>query len=318
MFLSKHLFHSASKEPAELVRAELFSIERLEQHAESLAQAQRITRKRFKGRTILGRVRDNSRALSSAHHRITQNIRDERAITPAAEWFVDNFHVIEEQILEIQDDLPPKFYRGLPKLKEGPLKGTPRVYGVAWAFVAHTDSRFDPDWLRRFVRAYQRVDPLTIGELWALAISLRIVLIENLRRLVDRLLHSKAERLKADTLADSLLGLKGRPPADFGETLRHFEKQVLDKSFAVQLVLRLRDQGESMAPVMQWLDKQLGAQETVADDIIRMEHQEQAAMNATARNIITSMRLVSALDWAQFFEDVSVVDEILRDENRFS
>ena len=49
---------------------------------------------------------------------------------------------------------------------------------VAWAFVAHTDSRFDPDMLRRFVVAYQRVQPLTIGELWAVAISLRVVLVE--------------------------------------------------------------------------------------------------------------------------------------------
>jgi len=309
---------SSSSEPAELIRAELFSIERLEQHAESLANAQRVTQKRFKGRAILKRVKDNNRVLIAARHQITQSIRDERSITPAGEWFVDNFHVIEEQILEIHDDLPPKFYRGLPKLTDGFLKGTPRVYGVAWAFTAHTDSRFDPDWLRRFVRAYQRVDPLSIGEIWALAISLRIVLVENLRRLVDRLLHSKAERFKADALADSLLGLKESAPSNLGEALRPFEKEVMDKSFAVQLVLRLRDQGESIAPVLQWLDKLLEAQGTLADDIIRMEHQEQAAMNTTARNIITSMRLVSALDWAQFFEDVSIVDEVLRDETDFA
>ena len=173
----RSFFPSVPGEPAELIRAELFSIERLEQHAESLAQAQRITRKRFRGRPILDRVKDNSRFLTAAHRQITKNVREERAITPAAEWFVDNFHVIEEQVLEIHDDLPPKFYRGLPKLTEGPLKGAPRIYGVAWAFVAHTDSRFDPDWLRRFMRAYQKVDALTIGELWALAISLRIVFV---------------------------------------------------------------------------------------------------------------------------------------------
>lgn len=314
----KPLFPSSLNKPAELIRAELFSLERLEQHADSLARAQGVTRKPLKGRAILGRVKENGRVLSAAHRRITQNVRDERSITPAAEWFVDNFHVLEEQILEIHDDLPPKFYRGLPKLTDGFLKGTPRVYGVAWGFVAHTDSRFDPDWLRRFVLAYQRVDPLTIGEVWALAISLRIVLVENLRRLVDHVLHSKAERLKADTLADSLLGLKGRAAADLEEALRPFEKEALDKSFAVQLVLRLRDQGESIAPVLQWLDERLGTQGAVADDIIRLEHQEQTALNTTARNIITSMRLVSALDWSQFFEDVSVVDEALRDESGFA
>ncbi len=89
---------------------------------------------------------------------------------------------MQEQIREIREDLPRGFYRGLPKLAEGPLEGYPRVFGVAWAFVAHTDSRFEPEMLCRFVQAYQRVQPLTIGELWAVAITLRVVLVENLRR----------------------------------------------------------------------------------------------------------------------------------------
>ena len=261
------------KEPDEPIRAELFSIERLEQHAESLARAQSVTRKHSGRGKILGRVKENGRVLSAAHRNITQTIREERAITPAAEWLVDNFYIIEEQILEIIDDLPPEFYRQLPKLTEGFLQGSPRVYGLAWAFVAHTDSRFDPDWLRRFVRAYQRTDPLTIGEVWALAISLRIVLVENLRRLVDRLTYSKSGQLKADVLADALLGLKGQDPVAPGEALGSFEHIPLEKSFAVQLILRLRDQGVDVAPVLQWLDKRLEAQGTTAEDLVRLVHQ---------------------------------------------
>ena len=83
------------------------------------------------------------------------------------------------------------------------------MFGVAWAFVAHTDSRFDPEMLRRFVRAYQRVQPLTIGELWAVAITLRIVLVENLRRAAKRIVSSRAARQEADALADRLLGVNG-------------------------------------------------------------------------------------------------------------
>ncbi len=307
-----------SRVPDEPIRAELFSIERLEQHAESLAQVQNVTQKNSKGRTILGRVKENGRVLNAAHRNITQTIRDERTITPAAEWLVDNFYIVEEQILEIIDDLPPEFYRKLPKIKEGFLKGKPRVYGLAWAFVAHTDSRFDPDWLRRFVRAYQRMEPLTIGEVWALAISLRIVLVENLRRLAEHLTYSKSGQLKADVLADSLLGLKGQHPAAPKEALRSFEHIPLEKSFAVQLILRLRDQGEDLAPVLQWLDKRLELQGTIAEDLVRLEHQEQTAMNTTVRNVITSMKLVSRLDWSQFFEDVSAVDEILRSQSSFA
>ena len=118
------------------------------------------------------------------------------------------------------------FTAGCPNLREGPLEGYPRVFGIAWAFVAHTDSRFEPQMLCRFVQAYQRVQPLTIGELWAVAITLRIVLVENLRRVAERIVSSRAARQEADALADRLLGVGGREAeapesatAEFDQTL---------------------------------------------------------------------------------------------------
>src|ERR1019366_6384484 len=209
-----HRSFRPARAPEDPIRAELFSLERLEQHAQSLAAAQRLAHKGSRGHTLLPRVKNNRRLLMEGYRSIASDIREERAITPAAEWLVDNFHIIEEQIREIIDDLPPSFYRELPKLAEGHLEGYPRVLGVAWAFVAHTDSRFDLDWLRRFVRAYQKTHPLYIGEIWALAISLRIVLVENLRRMTDRIVTSKLARQQADVLADALLGLKGESPSD--------------------------------------------------------------------------------------------------------
>jgi len=296
----------------EPIRAELFGIERLEQHAESLAAAQRVMSEPGQGRRLLPRVLENGRVLRDAHRVIAKSIREERAITPAAEWLVDNFHLVDEQLREIRDDLPTGFYRELPKLADGPLAGYPRVYGVAWAFVAHTDSRFDPDALRRFVLAYQRVQPLTIGELWAVAITLRVVLVENLRRLAEAIVRGRAARQEADLLADDLLGLNGpaEPPAT---VLQRLEKAPLVTAFAVQLVQRLRDQDPVITPALLWLDRRLAVQGTTPDDIVRIEHQRQAAMNVTVRNVIMGMSLMSALDWAAFFESVSLVDEAFRE-----
>ena len=194
----------------EPIRAELFSVERIEQHAESLAAAQTVTEEASQGRPLIPRVVENGRVLLDSYRAIARAIQEERAITPAAEWMVDNFHIVEEQLREIHDDLPAGYYRKLPKLASGPLQGYPRVYGVAWAYVAHTDSHFDPEVLRRFVKAYQRVQALDIGELWAVAITLRVVLVENLRRLTDRIVRSRTERQEADVLADSLLGTGGQ------------------------------------------------------------------------------------------------------------
>jgi cyclic beta-1,2-glucan synthetase len=222
----------------EPIRAELFGIERLEQHAESLAVAQRVMGEPGKGRPLLPRVQDNGRVLREVYRLIARAIREERAIVPAAEWLVDNFHVVDEQLREIRDDLPAGFYRELPKLADGPLAGYPRVYGIAWAFVAHTDSRFDPDTLRRFVHAYQRVEPLTIGELWAVAITLRVVLVENLRRLAEAIVRGRAARQQADALADDLLGVSGRAQEPLAAALHRLEGARLVTAFAVQLVQR--------------------------------------------------------------------------------
>ena len=286
-------------------------MERLEEHARSLAAAQPVTPKAAKGNPLGGRLVDNEAVLLHAYRTIAKAISEERAITPAAEWLIDNYHVVERQIRDIRSDLPPGYYRQLPKLAEGPFAGYPRVLGVAWAFVAHTDSRFDPEILARYVRAYQEVQPLTIGELWAVSITLRIVLVENLRRLAERIVHSRISREKADNLADRLLGAGGHAAEPVPVVLAGYERARLPDAFAVQLVHRLRDQDPRITPALTWLDQRLAAQGTTADAVVRDEHQRQGAATVTVRNIITSMRMISDVDWTELFERISFVDDVL-------
>ena len=189
--------------------------------------------------------------------------------------------------------------------------------GLAWAYIAHTDSRFDPESLRRMVRAYQAVEPLTIGELWAIAISLRILLVENLRRISEEIVRSRAARQRADELADRLLGL-GPDGPEIGPTSRRLSPAALPTAARVQLFQRLRDQDPAVTPAVRWLEELLAAQGTTAEEMVRLEHQRQATMNVTVRNVIMSMRLISWFDWAEFVESVSAVDEVLRAGSRFA
>src|SRR4029078_10559190 len=129
----------------------------------------------------------------------------------------------KEQLREIKEDLPAGFYRELPKLAEGPLAGYPRVYGLAGEFLSHTDSRLEPETLRRFVRAYQRRASLTMGEVWAVAITLRAALVENLRRLWEQRVQRRAARAEADALADALLGVSGAPGDSPLKVLRRYD-----------------------------------------------------------------------------------------------
>jgi len=208
--VSPALSSASMPESQDPIRGELLSPERLEELAGSIA-GQRTLAEGETGRPLSPRLRDSGRVLLHCYRAIAAVIREEGAITPAAEWLVDNFHIVDEVVREVREDLPHGFYRQLPKLAEGPLHGYPRVLGLAWAFVAHTDSRFEPETLQRVVRGFQRVRPLTIGELWAVPIALRVVLVENLRRLAEQIVEGRTARHDGDALANELLGLGGRP-----------------------------------------------------------------------------------------------------------
>ncbi|MBA3516988.1 MAG: glycosyl transferase, partial [Rhizobiales bacterium] len=300
------------------VREELFGIERLEQHAESLAAAQPVTKTPAAVLPLPVRLKDNAVVLLAAYRASAAELERGRGVVPAAEWLLDNYHLVEEQIREIHDDLPSGYYRQLPKLAEGPFAGYPRVFGLAWAYVAHTDSHFDPETLRRFVVAYQRVQPLTIGELWAVAITLRIVLVENLRRLADQITAGRAARMEADELADRLLTPDGKHGLIPDEELAALADRPRAELFAAQLAKRLRDQDPRTTPALGWLEKQLSLQGTSIEDVVQRAQQRQGASNVTVRNVVTSMRLISDTDWAELFESVSLVDARLRAGSAFA
>jgi cyclic beta-1,2-glucan synthetase len=310
VFAAFHSPQNQSEQPP--LRAEMFSVERLEQYAHTLAAEHKTVIR--KGRAqLLPRLEDNGRKLEAVYRSLVEAISEGRSISPAGEWLVDNYHIVEEQLREIRQDLPKGYYQELPKLAKGPLEDYPRIYAVALALIAHTDSRLDTNTLRRFIVAYQTVTPLSIGELWAVAITLRLALVENLRRLAIAVIRARAERDEADRLADRILELALRQPAAIMTLVqdRLGKHEQLPQTLVVQLVQRLREQHPSVVPVMDWLEKKLASPGTNIEQVIHSEHQRQAAAQVTVGNIITSMRLLSTLDWQEFFEKVSLIDPLL-------
>jgi cyclic beta-1,2-glucan synthetase len=309
---------SRLKAPEPPIRAELFSVERLEQHAESLAAAQAVASNPKRGIPLARRLNDNARVLAESYRAVVRASSARQPITPAAEWLRDNFHVVDEQIREIKGDLPPGYYRRLPKLAGGPLQGHSRILGVAWALVAHTDSAFDVQKLTHFVDAYQRVQPLTIGELWALAITLRITLVENLRRLAEAVVTELRASQLADLLADQILATASGAAEPASAISHRLDQAPWSTAFAVELVQRLRDHDPNNTPALRWLNDRLAAEQTTSEQIVRDEFQRRSAADVSVRNVITSMRLVSMINWAEFFESVSTVDVVLRSTSDFA
>ncbi|MEP7276624.1 MAG: carbohydrate-binding protein, partial [Betaproteobacteria bacterium] len=300
--LARHILDARRAPVDEPIRSEIFGPERFEQHARSLAAAQRVGSDALADASFFPRIFDNARVLRQSHALIGNYARAGLSVSPAAEWLLDNFHVVESQLVEIRDGLPRHYFRRLPKLADAPLTGMPRVYGIAWAYVAHTGSDFDLALLKRFVAAYQEVDELDIGELWALPTTLRVVLIENLRRMAERIVANTGAR----DLADACCDREGAMSADgVRAAALRAEACGVGHAFLAQVHQRLQNaDARRYAVIRQWMAES-GANATQA---VAEWHARQSIANVTVRNIMTSLRRIGGADWKDVVESLCAVD----------
>ena len=295
----------------ESIREEIFGRERFEEHAVSLARAQSLGTSSPRIKSLVLRLADNERVLLDAHRMIAGVVASGRSTTPAAEWLVNNSHVVEEQIRMIRTNLPPAFSNQLPKLAGGPFAGYPRVFAVAWAYVAHTDSRFDKELLEAFINAYQSVEPLTIGELWALPIMIQLVLVENLRRAAGRIITSRQQRKDAEELAARIAKKTLPLKTLLAEVVITDGFGNVKRAFISELVFRLSDGLDDASDAQAWMRDALAAFQLTPEQIVHHEHRSIGATNNTVRQIIHSLRVMPDIDWTKIFEKSSLVDRAL-------
>jgi cyclic beta-1,2-glucan synthetase len=287
------------------LRDELLSIERLEERARALAARFTLDpNPRRASRNVLPRFEDNARVLRRAYLVMAEDVHRGEFVTPAAEWLLDNFHLVASVVIDVRRNLPPGYYRQLPKLALRELAGDARVYAMAIELIRHSDSRLDRQQLVRFMNSYQAVAPLTIGELWAWPSMLKLALIENLRRLAEETLEARAAVRAADAYVARIDASGHGTPPPLPERLH--------PGYVVQLLQRLREYGPRLSAIRGAVDTHLEARHMSSEDAIRSEHQRQAATQVSVANVVTSLRLCGTLDWSLYFEAVSLIERVLQ------
>ncbi len=285
------------------IRSEIFGLQRFAQHGRSLGETHRAEMASPRTATFVPRLRNNIDTLRQAHRYIGLQASTGYDISPAAEWLLDNFHLIEAQLKEIHDGLPRRYFQALPVLMDEPLAGLPRVYGIAWAFVAHTDGAFDDELLMQFLNAYQETRTLRLAEMWALPTTLRVVLVENLRRLAERVATNKGAREVANLCGDHI---DRYTVAMLDDLLTLLNRRGVGRVFLAQMAQRLQDLGDSAEgqraePLRQWLHNVLPDLATVQTQ----QAAEQAADNLSVSNAVTSLRKIGDADWPEIIARTS-------------
>ncbi len=296
------------------LRAELFSVEQLARHAQALATTHRVGPKQGPNQ-LLDRLTKNEEVLRS-FNRATIAANSSRRITPAAEWLLDNFYLLEEQIQIARRHLPRGYSRELPRLLNGPSAGLPRVYDIGLELISHVDAQIDTEPLSAFVTAYQTVESLKLGELWAIPIMLRLGLIENLQRITTRLSVAREDRDLADSWVDRLQDMAEKNPSHLVIVVADMAESdlPLSSSFVTEFCQRLSRQSPVLHLARNWLEQRLGDEGLSIEQLIQLESQSQAADQVSVSHSIASLRFLSATDWPAFVENLSRVETILRAE----
>jgi len=298
-----------------LLRAELFSIEQLKLHAATLASQHRIDPHPGPDR-LLPRLTENARVLLAAYDVVTAAATSGQRLAPAESWLLDNFYLIEQQIGMARRNLPRGYSRQLPRLADGPSAGFPRIYDLALELISHMDGRVDSDNATQFVAAYQSAEPLKLGELWAFPIMLQLALLENLRRVGLRIARRREDLDAAIIWADRMLATVEEKPKQLIQLLAEFANAdvPLNAPFVEEFYARLQAQGPAMGFVQTWVEQRLSEQGVTATQLSASASRIAAANQISIANSIGSLRFIDAMNWRDYVESLSVVEQTLRED----
>jgi cyclic beta-1,2-glucan synthetase len=289
--------------------------DRLAKHARNIARKHRLLppRKQRGPGPLLLRLDDSRRVLDEIHDRLTEAAERGIDISPAGEWLLDNSYIVQEHIREIRTNLPGGYYQELPKLATGTLAEYPRVYEVAIELIAHTEGHLSLENITLFVREYQKVSTLKMGELWAIPTMLRLGLVENIRRMTLRVASRLDEVEIADSWAERLMAANEKSPGALSAALGSFidDHPPFTPTFVTRFLHQIRGYQANFTPLI-WLEQWISEDGPTAEEAVTRSNRRIAATQVTVANCITSLRTIARLDWKDFVESQSATEKILR------
>ncbi|NQT60426.1 MAG: cyclic beta 1-2 glucan synthetase [Bacteroidetes bacterium] len=288
----------------------------MQTHGKSLAESHHLSKSCIHCDRLLSRLEKNKTVLEDVRTLFTEAVSANRQIAPAGDWLLDNFYLIEDHIRTSKRDLPKGYNRELPRLQNRTSSGLPRVYDIALERISHGDGRVDPETLPGFINAYQSVSTLTLGELWAIPIMLRLALVENLRRVAIRIAKEMYTQKNAAVWADRMICMAESEPKNLILLVADMARseQLMVSSFVAELARRLQGKGAALALPLMLIEQWLSKTGLTIELLVQSEIQQQAADQVSVSNTIRSLRSLGAYDWKKFVESTSVVEKILRED----
>ncbi len=283
----------------------------VKEYATELAQFHNWLGLTNQGKSLLPLLKDRGRYIKESYQSINQHYYKTEDVIPAAEWYLDNYYLINELIDDVIKDLTKEYESKLQYFSGGDLAGYPRIYVLISDFVKNNDNELNFDHLRDFIIHYQSEAPLSSAEIWAISIMLKVILLEKIFYQVERIIYIQKEREFAENWLNSVLGKESN------EDISSHNLDItcsFSTIFIEQGAKKLKELGSDAKVLFNWLDNIACKQNLTVEKVISNEHYHLTSQGVIMGNIIATLKLINSENWSEFFEEVSLVQQVLNND----
>lgn len=286
----------------------------LEKCASNISEVHGNTEAKNSRRKLIKSLDKSYNVILKAYEYIDRDVRNKKEIVPGAEWLLDNLYFIEKEYKDIKQNIPYSYYKNLPTVSRGIFKGYPRIYHIALEIVAHTDGKVDESSIERFINIYQKNNVLTVGELWAMPIMIKIALIQNISKTVEKMVFAQREKSRAERIANRIINSMNNKDIETEVNKLRNEDIIFTDHFCERLLKILRDNAIDNVKLYKWIDERLGVQGLNSEKMINSDHNKQINFQLSMGNCIIGIREVEGLNWKESFDKLNYLESILKED----
>jgi len=296
------------------IRGALLDTNQLKDYLEKIASDHIIQKESDKNTYPIPRLEENFQYITATYELLNSNLKIGISIHPAGEWLLDNYYIIEEAVREIKGELTVKKYNNFLGIANGPYKGYARIYVLAGEIVSYTDGKIEGKNIGNLLKAYQNKKTLNMEEIWSFNLFLKIVLIENIRSICEKIYSSQMQKYKVENIIERIIENKDKSELKYSNNYdsRQLGFGEMKYPFIEYMSYRLKRYGKKGIGYLNILEEQVNKMGTSIADVIKKEHFDIALKKVSIGNCIKSIKALQTINFLEVFEEINGVEKVLR------